>query len=208
MTTGLNHLTAPVAVRAAATVDAATGDALWDLYRVSFEGLRTRAASRHSLTRAEFDLEALDPRVTKYVARRAGRPVGLCTLTTDLTTVPWVSPEFYAARYPSQSARDGVFYCSLAFVHPAERLTDAFARMVAVAAADIAAADGVLAADMCRLNLEGFELHEAVTTLLRRAWGEVQPVELDRQVFLAWEPVEPGRRGRDLPGPRRPEGLA
>ena len=208
MTSGLDQLTAPVVVQATATVDTATGDALWELYRVSFEGLRTRAASRHSLTRAEFDLEALDPRVTKYVACRDGRPVGLCTLTADLTTVPWVSPEFYAVRYPRHAARSAVFYCSLAFVHPAERLTDAFARMVAVAAGDIAAADGVLAADMCRLNVEGFELHQAVTTLLRRAWGDVQPVELDRQVFLAWEPVDPARRIRDVPRPRGTDGPA
>jgi hypothetical protein len=197
----LQHPTDEITVTATPTVDADTGDALWHLYLQAFEGLRARAASRHTLTRAEFDLEALDERVMKYVAWRCEAPVGLVTLTTDLTTVPWISPDFYAARYPHHAARGAIFYCSLALVDPAERLTDVFARMVGPAADAIAAAGGVLAADMCRLNVEVVELSRAVTTLLRRRWGGVEPVELDRQVFLAWEPTLASRAAA-LPAPR------
>jgi hypothetical protein len=190
-------------VQVTRTTDDAVGNALWDLYLLAFEGLRERAASRHMLTRSEFDLEALDERVTKYVAWRDTEPVGLITLATDLTTVPWISPEFYAVRYPGHAERGAIFYTSLAVVHPSERLTDAFARLVAVAAQEVLAADGVFAADMCRLNTDVFRLDRAVTALLTRAWGGVQPVELDRQVFLAWEPTSV-RAARCVPDQRSP----
>ena len=210
-------------IEAVRTVDAATASDLWALYRVAFESLRTQAASRHTLTRAEFDLEVIDERVTKYVAWRNGRPVGLVSLATDLTTIPWISPEFYAHRYPEHAARGALYYCSLALVHPDERLSDAFLRLVAVAAEDVAAADGVFAADMCSLNQDTFRLDRAVTALLTRAWGGVEPVELDRQVFLAWEPQSLARRAPSglgpsparaegglppVPRPGRPSGLA
>ena len=203
-------------VEAVRTVDTATAEDLWALYQLAFESLRTQAASRHMLTRAEFDLEVIDERVTKYVAWRNGRPVGLVSLATDLTTIPWISPEFYARRYPEHAARGAVYYCSLALVHPDERLSDAFLRLVAVAAQDVATADGVFAADMCSLNQDTFRLDRAVTALLTRAWGGVEPVELDRQVFLAWEPQSmarsnapglgsaPARAGQAVPPGARP----
>lgn len=192
-----------ITIEVTAVVDDAVGDALWGLYLAAFEGLREHAASRHMLTRAEFDLEALDPRVDKYIAWRDTSPVGLVTLTRDLTTVPWISPEFYAARYPAQAAQRTIFYTSLAVVHPTERLSDAFPRLVSLAAEHVKAVEGVFAADMCRLNTEVLRLDRAVTALLTRAWGGVQPVELDRQVFLAWEPAPRAGR-RVVPGPREP----
>lgn len=198
MTSGLRS-SGEITVSVTAVVDDALGEALWALYLLAFEGLREQAASRHMLTRAEFDLEALDARVTKYIAWRAEEPVGLVTLTTDLTTIPWISPEFYARRYPEQTARDAVFYTSLAVVHPSERLSEAFPRMVGVAADHVLAVEGVFAADMCSLNTGVFRLDRVVTALLTRSWGGVAPVELDRQVFLAWEPAP---RGSRVPQPR------
>jgi hypothetical protein len=60
--------------------------------------------------------------------------------------------------------------------------------LVTAFAHDIAAADGILAADMCRYNIDLVELARVVTRILRRQWGGARLVELDRQVYLAWEP--------------------
>ena len=201
MTTGLSAARGAVVVQSTRTVDSVTGEALWTLYAVAFEEMRTRAASRHWLSPAEFELEALDSRVTKHVAWREGRPVGLATVTTDLAAAPWISPEFYTRRYPEHAARRGIHYCNLALVHPEERGTDTFGLLVASVAEAVAQDRGVLAADMCRANVDGLGLADAVTDLLRRSWGDARPVELDRQVFLAWE-APPTRALRAVPSAR------
>jgi len=178
-------------VTAETTVDPHTAESLWDLYCVAFAGLRDRAAARQMLSRPDFTLQILDARVVKYVARLAnGRVIGLCTLSNDLDTVPWISPDFYRSRYPAYFARQAVFYCGIAMVHPDARATRAFAGMVAALARDIAAADGVLVADMCRFNVDEVRLARTITALMERAWGSVRHTELDRQLYLAWEPVE------------------
>lgn len=181
-----------VEVTATPTVDDATSHRLWRLYRDSFAELRSRAATRHVFSRSEFQAHLDDPQVDKLVAWLDGQPVGLVTLTRNLHSVPWVSPEFYGARYPEQAARGAIFYCALAMVHPFARRSDAFARLVARRAPDIVAADGVLAADLCSFNIEETELSDTMTVLMRRAWGGARLVELDRQVFFAWEP-QPSR---------------
>jgi hypothetical protein len=180
-------------------VDSSTAELLWDLYCLSFGTLSERAAARQLLTRPEFDLEILDPRVKKYLVRtEEGQIMGLCTLSNELSTVPWISPGFYQARYPRHFARQAVFYCGLAMVRPEARGSTALLQMVSAFARDIAAVDGVLAADMCRYNLDVVELATTVTAVLRSAWGSVRLVEIDVQTYLAWEPHH------EIPQPRSP----
>lgn len=189
MSVTTNTMTGLVSVTTATTVDDATAEALWEMYSLSFQSLQTRAAARQLVSRSDFDLEVLDARVTKYIARSAdGTLLGLATLSNDLSTVPWISPEFYEVHYPVHVARKAVFYCSVAMVHPDARATRAFAQMVSAFGKDIADAKGILAADMCRFNIDGLELARMVTLMMKRAWGSANQVELDRQVYMAWEP--------------------
>jgi hypothetical protein len=193
-------------ITAGTTVDPDTAEALWDLYRIAFAGLRSRAAGRQLLSRPEFILEILDPRVVKYVARSAdGRVVGLCTLSNDLATMPWISPEFYRNRYPAHFARRAVFYFGLAVVQADARSSRAFSEMVATLARDVAAANGVLVGDMCRFNADEMYLARTVTSMLERAWGSVRAVELDRQLYLAWEPGDRPAVPRPADAPTRVE---
>ncbi len=188
-----------VTVTTERSVDPETAELLWDLYCLSFESLAQRAAARQLLSRPDFDLEVLDARVSKYLARtEQGQIVGVCTLSDDLETVPWISPEFYQARYPDCYARRAVFYCGIALVHPAARSTPAFLQMVSAMGGAVAAAGGVLAADMCRFNIDVVELTGTVTSVLKRTWGSASLVELDTQTYLAWEPHD------GIPRPRRP----
>jgi hypothetical protein len=94
-------------------------DGLYELYLTAFEPLRTRAAARHVLSAEEFGAEMLDKRIDKYVAwDDDGQPAALTTLATDLSALPWISAEYYVARYPEQSARGAVFYLGYTLVHP------------------------------------------------------------------------------------------
>jgi hypothetical protein len=176
-------------ITASRVVDAATAKVLWDLYVDAFAPLQECAAARQLLTVDEFARQVLDARVKKYLAwGPSGEVVGLATVSPELATVPWISPAFYRRRYPEHFDRQAIFYCGLAMVHPGARQTPAFAMLVAAFARDIAAVNGILAADMCRYNIELIELARVVTRILRRQWGGSRLVELDRQVYLAWEP--------------------
>ena len=189
MRTTLGRVTGPLTVTCETTVDSRTASALWDLFTISFAPLEHRAAARQLLSRDDFNREVLDSRVAKYLARSAGGELlGLATLSNDLDTVPWISPGFYQTRYPVHFARNAVFYCGIAMVHPDVRSTGAFAHMISAFSRDIAAADGILAADMCRFNVDALELPKAVTLILAKMWGSVNPVELDQQIYMAWEP--------------------
>ncbi|MGZ4524317.1 MAG: hypothetical protein ACXVXO_13025, partial [Mycobacteriaceae bacterium] len=76
-------------------MDDLTAQMFYDLYLAAFGPMRTRAAARNVLHQDEFFAEMNDTRVSKYVAWDAdGRAVGLTTLTNDLHSVPWISPEY------------------------------------------------------------------------------------------------------------------
>src|SRR3954462_4619950 len=101
------------------SIDAEAIDAFYPLYVAAFDPIRTRAAARHMLTAEEFAEEMTDQRIDKYVVWHAdGTPIALMTLATDLTAVPWISPEYCTARYPDHMSRGAVYYLGYTLVHP------------------------------------------------------------------------------------------
>lgn len=100
-------------------IDAAGVDDLYGMYAAAFGPMRTRAAARHLLTAAEFTAEMGDKRIEKYVVwSDDDEPLGLATVTTDLSAVAWISPDFYAARYPQHAARGALLYLGYLLVRP------------------------------------------------------------------------------------------
>jgi hypothetical protein len=92
-------------------VDYATAKRYYKLYVATFGALDTEAAGRQLLSEDEFREEMLDPRVHKYIAWDADdQAIGMSTLATDVATMPWVSPTYFAHRYPEQHARGAIFY--------------------------------------------------------------------------------------------------
>jgi hypothetical protein len=125
------------------------------LYVETFAPMAVRAVARQVLHREEFVEEMRDPRVMKYVARdAAGAVIGLTTLTRDLETVPWISPEYFAARYPAHAARDAVFYLGFTLVAPQHRRSSVFRLMIEEVADHVLEARGVCGWDVCAYNEE------------------------------------------------------
>ena len=92
------------------------------LYRPAFEPLKVRSAARQVLTRGEFLEQMRDERVDKYVAWENGsEPIGMITLTRHLESVPWISPDYFAARYPEHWARNAIYYIGFILAHPRNR---------------------------------------------------------------------------------------
>lgn len=157
----------------------------WPLYEESFGPLRIRAAARHVLTHEEFVEEVTDPRVWKYVATGAdGVPIGLTTLSNDLATVPWISPEYYAHHYPEQWSRRAVFYMGFTMVKPGLRHSRAFFAMLQATTLRVAASEGVCGYDVCGYNDSTFDFGAGIERLLHRLY-EVQVAAVDQQTYYA-----------------------
>jgi len=141
----------------------------WALYEESFGPLRIRAAARQVLTEDEFSAELDDPTTWKYVALdSSGEPAGLATLTDDVSTMPWISPEYFAHRYPHESKRGAVFYIGVLLVRPDMRGHAVFARTVTCMAERVTAARGVAAFDFCGYNDQDLRLGSATAKILSR----------------------------------------
>ncbi|GAA1916237.1 hypothetical protein GCM10009737_17130 [Nocardioides lentus] len=166
------------------SLDADVRDELHALYERAFGPLRTLAAARHVLTRAEFDEEMTAPTVDKYVALTAdGTVAGLSTFTNDLSTVPWISPEYYAHRYPGPAARGAVYYLGITLTDPAHRRTGAFEAVQEAVKARLIAEDAVCVWDMCAANVEaGFA--DAISRFVGDR-AVVAPTVVDTQHYFA-----------------------
>lgn len=164
-------------------VDAATCSAFYRLYMEACEPLRTRAVARQVLTEGEFVAEMRDPRVDKYVAwDRSGCAVGLSTLTRDLSTVPWISPEYFAARYPEHSARGAVYYLGVTLVDPAQQRSGLFTAMVETMTRRMVAERAICGYDICAYNNAALRFADNIEDLLHRL-AQVAVERLDTQAY-------------------------
>ena len=170
----------------------------WSLYEQSFGPLRVRAAARQVLTEDEFAAELDNPRVWKYVALDTqGELAGLTTLTDDVSTMPWISPDYFAHRYPEETSRQAVFYVGVTLVRPDMRRDHVFTMMAKHVGNRVAAARGVLGYDICAYNDQDRSLGRVTARLLNRlSTFEVRPIDVQtyyvaRAIAVPGETEEP-----------------
>jgi hypothetical protein len=173
-----------------AVVDGQEAETCWSFYDRAFEDLRTRAAQRHALNRGEFDAQMADSQVTKHIvydAQSGGKPVGMSTLTNQLTSVPLISPEFYAARWPKLYADQQIWYVGFLAIDPDYHGTGVLAQMIGSMAAVIPPSGGVVAADICQFNEDSMLLPETFARLAGTFVRQPETHRLDAQVFWGYE---------------------
>ncbi|GGK12711.1 hypothetical protein GCM10010124_01540 [Pilimelia terevasa] len=156
------------------------------LYRAAFGPLLRAAAARHMLSAEEFAEEMADPRIIKHVAWSDGEPVALTTVTTDLDAVAWISPEFYAARYPQYAARKAIFYLGYTLIRPEYQNSGLYQRFNIRIGAQAKRADGILAMDVCGFNAAR-RLPEGVAAMARQFGGAL--TQVDTQSYYVVAPV-------------------
>lgn len=144
----------------------------YNLYEAAFGPLRTRSIARQTLTEDEFTAQMVNGAVSKYVAWDAeGNPVGMCTLTQQLDTVPWISPEYFAARYPEHWARRAIWYFGFILAHPSQRHSRFLDQMVEVGVGELAAQGAICAYDICAYNDEMLGLGRRLSESFERTTG-------------------------------------
>lgn len=143
-------------------------ETFYELYGLAFDHLKTLAFGRQVLTREEFASQMKNERVWKYVIRNVDdEPVGLTTITRDLRTVPWISPDYFAANYPEQWSRDAVYYLGFTLAHPRLRHQRIIESLLRVGTGELERRRAVLAFDVCAYDERVLRLGERVQALLR-----------------------------------------
>lgn len=177
-------------------IDDSTTERFLELYRAAFDPLVPLAAARQSLTDDEFREEMVDPSVLKYVGwDGSGVPVALVMIATDLGHVPWISPEFWARRYPDHYRRGAIHYYGALLVSPTVRGGPWAARMLAEATRYTAALPGIAAFDCCRYNVDEVHLPELIASIAERIC-HLETVEVDVQRYYAF--ISHGLREVDI----------
>jgi hypothetical protein len=166
-------------------IDGTAAQTLYSLYYLAFEPLKVKAAARQVLTRDEFLGQMQDDRIDKYVAWEPhGEPIGLITLTRHLEAVPWVSPEYFAARFPEQSARKAVYYLGYLLARPVTRRTRFLELICKVCIEPLVAERAVIAYDVCSYNNDMLGFADRIARVARQFAGS-HVHKLDAQVYYA-----------------------
>jgi hypothetical protein len=166
-------------------MDKAAAGILYPLYHSAFEPLKIRAAARQVLTRTEFFAQMEDDRIDKYVAWEPdGQPIGLITLTRHLDAVPWVSPEYFATRFPEQWARKAVYYLGYVLARPVTRRTQFLETICRVCVEPLVAERAVIAYDVCSYNNDMLGFADRISRVARQV-DSSHVHKLDAQVYYA-----------------------
>lgn len=174
----------PIKVTLEQKIDVATARRYYGLYREAFGPLETQAVARQILHEGEFLEEMVDARVNKYVAwDDDGEVIGISTLTSDLSTVPWISPGFFAHRYPEHAARGAIYYMGWTLVSAERQGGRVFATMLRRMTEQIGDERAVVAWDMCMVNEEA-GLAKAGNAMLE-SMADVTIETIDRQSYWA-----------------------
>ena len=173
-----------------------TAASYYKLYRDTFGALETRAVARQLLHEHEFMEEMQDPRVHKYLAWEGEDVIGMSTLTSDLETVPWISPAYFAHRYPDHTSRQAVYYLGFTLVHRHRRQTRIFRAMVERIVELLVERRAVCAWDICAHNDELLGLNDNIERILHGV-AEVTVAPIDRQTYYASTFHGPRRTSED-----------
>lgn len=164
------------------TVEEGIARRFWSLYDVAFGPLRTASPCRQALTEQEFHEEMQDERIVKLVVWDGDEAVAMALLATDLAAIPWISPDYFAARFPDQYARGAIYYLGAILTAPHRREAGNAQILGNEMVRYVAERDGVFAFDCASLNhpyMYQFGQHSCEGVI------EYKPEELDTQHYYS-----------------------
>ncbi|MEV6967733.1 hypothetical protein AB0M47_21760 [Hamadaea sp. NPDC051192] len=162
-------------------------DQAWATYSAAFDELRAATVERNVMYRHEFDVVMLDKRIEKHYAvdPAIDRVVALATFTNALDALTWLSPEYFAARWPDQFAKKQIWYLGFFAIHPEYRHSGIFEAVITQMWRPIHASGGVAALDICGVNIS-LGLAGAITRTLKDLTPAMVTEEIDVQTYWAF----------------------
>jgi hypothetical protein len=163
-------------------------DPAWEFYEATFSPLRTRSATRHLMTRSEFEPMMADRRAPKYLTRDAAGVTGLSVMTDDLDAVPLISPPFFAAHWPELYRQRRLIYCVFIGAVPGERGDGVFVALQReIYDRMVAPVDASVLLDICLWNEDQLRLPWAVEGILTQIGGAARATRVDSQSYWLYE---------------------
>ncbi len=162
-------------------------DEAWRFYHATFGPLAVRAVQRHVLHRGEFDDLMTDERVTKYVACDGDTVVGLAAMTEDLSTLPLLSPDFFAHRWPDLYAQQRIVYCLFVGVQSGPAGKGVFVALQREMYKQVEAVRGMVVLDICTYNEDELGLPRTIESILKPIAGAATATRLDSQSYWLYE---------------------
>ena len=176
------------AVEIRTVVDGEAREQAWQLYFQSFDELRYLAVQRHVMYRDEFDAVMADPDVDKFLLWGAdGSLQGLSTMTNKLQSMPLVSPEYFAHRWPERYAAGLVYYIGFLGVHPDSHGTGVFGDLVRAMTEPVSMVEGLAVIDVCSYNKDRLHLPRAIRWLASTWAPSVEMTDLDAQTYVGYD---------------------
>jgi hypothetical protein len=162
-------------------------DQAWEAYSVAFDELRAATVERNVMYRHEFDAVMMDKRVEKHYAIDPAKDtvVALATFTNTLESLSWLSPEYFAARWPDEFARRQIWYLGFFAIHPDYRHSGIFEAVISQMWKPIQESGGVAALDICGVNIS-LGLAGAITRTLKDLTPTMKTEEIDVQTYWAF----------------------
>jgi len=162
-------------------------DQAWATYSAAFDELRAATVERNVLYHHEFEALMVDKRVEKHMALDPATDsvVGLATFTNHLETLYWISPEYFAARWPDQYAQKKIWYLGFFAIDPAYRHSGIFEAVIEQMWRPIRAGGGIAALDICGVNIS-LGLAGAISRTLKNLTPAVVTEEIDVQTYWAF----------------------
>jgi hypothetical protein len=165
-------------------------DAAWAFYVRAFEELRTTAVQRHMMHRHEFDEVMADGLVWKYRGIDPDDPTAvpaLATFTNALDTMPLISPDYFAHRWPTLYSGRRIWYIGFFGIDPGHRGSGFFEEVIAHMWRIVLDSDGIAVLDICRRNAE-LGLPTAIHATLASLTVGARATTIDEQTYWLYEP--------------------
>ncbi len=190
-------------IRTITEVDDITAHRFYGVYLETFGELAIRAVNRHLLRREEFMSVMVDPRIDKIVIEddETHELIALCTLTNNLETVDWVSPEYFAHHYPDHWSRGAVYYLGFSLVASRRRRAQLFTELIAHVTRTLVAKDAMCSYDICMFNNQTIGLGDAVGAIVTST-AAVEVRAVDTQTYYTAVPTVSSDEFLRMPAPR------
>lgn len=176
-----------VRIETLAVLPAELVDQAWQFYIETFGGLAVLAVTRHVLYREEFDHLMADTRVTKWVAIDGDTVVGMAAMTTDLSTLPLLSHDFFAHRWPQEYTQRRIVYCLFIGVRSGPDGKGVFVGLQERMYELVQGVRGMAVLDFCAYNEVERQLPGTVEKILKSIAGDVTATRLDAQSYWVYE---------------------
>jgi hypothetical protein len=162
----------------------------WRLYTRALAELRTTAVERHVMDRDEFDEQMADDRVWKYRGvdpADADAVLALATFTNELSTMSFLSPDYFEHRWPSLYSGQRIWYIGFFAIDPGHRGAGIFEEVIAHMWQTVIQDDGVAFLDICGRN-EELGLSRAIAHTLEALMPGMRMSRMDTQTYWLYEP--------------------